>query len=87
MADAITITETTTEAQTAPAPGISAADIADAAANPSSFSVDGLSQSNRSLSELIAADKYLRKRALAGRRRHPLAGMVSHLIPPGTCDR
>jgi len=62
-------------------------DIADAAANPSSFSVDGLSQTNRSLSEMIEADKYLRKRARAGRRRHPLSGMVSHLIPPGTCDR
>lgn len=77
-----------TQTQEAPsAPGISDRDFADAAANPSSFSVDGLSQSNRSISELIAADKYMRKRAMAGRRRHPLAGMVSHLIPPGTCDR
>lgn len=68
-------------------PGVSDSDFAEAVANPSSFSVDGLSQSNRSLSELIMADKYLRKRALVRRGRHPLAGMVSHLIPPGTCDR
>ena len=76
-----------TDMANAPAAGVSDADFAEAAANPSSFSVDGLSQTNRSLSELIAADKYLRKRARAGRRRHPLAGMVSHLVPPGTCDR
>ncbi len=68
-------------------PGVSDSDFAEAVANPSSFSVDGLSQSNRSINELIAADKYLRKRALVGRRRHPLAGLVSHAIPPGTCDR
>lgn len=79
--------QTSTEAtQATPLPGITAADIAEAAANPSSFSVEGLSQSNRSLSELIAADKYLRKRSLVGRRRHPLAGLISHAIPPGTCD-
>ena len=67
--------------------GVSDADFAEAAATPSSFSVDGLSQTNRSISELIAADKYLRQRARAGRRRHPLSGMVTHLVPPGTCDR
>ena len=69
--------------------GISEAALADAAANPQSFSVDGLSQTNRSLSELIAADKYLRKRALLSKRRcgSPLSGMVSHMVPPGTCDR
>lgn len=87
MADEDTISETTTEAPAAPAPGISAADIADAAANPSSFSVEGLTQSNRPLSELIAADKYLRNLKRSRCRRHPLAGMVSHIIPPGTCDR
>ena len=68
-------------------PGVSDSDFAEAVANPSSFSVDGLNQSNRSLSELIEADKYLRKRALVRRRRHPLAGLISHAIPPGTCDR
>ena len=68
-------------------PGVSDSDFAEAVANPSSFSVDGLNQSNRSLHELIEADKYLRKRALVGRRRHPLAGLISHAIPPGTCDR
>ena len=67
-------------------PGVSDADFAEAVATPSSFSVDGLNQSNRSLSELIAADKYLRKRALMGRRRSPLAGLGTHAIPPGTCD-
>lgn len=69
------------------APGVSDKDFADAVANPSSFSVDGLSQTNRPLSDLIAADKYLRSRARAKRRRHPLSGMVTHLVPPGTCDR
>lgn len=67
--------------------GVGDAAISEAAANPSSFSVDGLSQTNRSLSELIAADQYLRKRARAARRRHPLSGLVSHIVPPGTCDR
>lgn len=67
--------------------GVSDSEFAEAVANPSSFSVDGLSQTNRPLSELIEADKYVRGRAYAKRRRHPLSGMVSHLIPPGTCDR
>lgn len=75
------------QTDTTPANGVSDTEFAEAIETPSSFSVDGLSQTNRSISELIAADKYLRKRARAGRRRHPLAGMVSHLIPPGTCDR
>ena len=70
-----------------PTPGVSDSDFAEAVANPSSFTVDGLSQTNRSLSELIEADKYLRSRARAKRRRHPLSGMVTHLVPPGTCDR
>ena len=87
MADTITTIKTAAEAHAAPVSGIAPAEIADAAANPQSFSVEGLSQTNRSISDLIAADKYLRKRAMAGRRRHPLSGMVSHLIPPGTCDR
>ena len=64
--------------------GVSDADFQEAAANPHSFSVDGLSQTNRSLSELIEADKYLRMRKR--KRRHPLAGMVTHLVPPGPCD-
>lgn len=68
--------------------GISDAEFAEAAGSPASFSVEGLSQSNRSLKELIEADKYLRKRAMLSRRgRSPLAGLVSHLITPGTCDR
>ena len=71
-----------------PMDGVSDSDFAEAVANPSSFSVEGLSQTNRSLSELIAADRYLRKRAMVGRRRHPLAGIgIAHAIPPGTCDR
>jgi len=62
------------------------ADLAEDMANPASFSVEGLSQTNRSISERIAGIEALRK---YGRRmrRHPLSGMVSHLIPPGTCDR
>lgn len=67
---------------------ISEAEIAEAVQNPASFSVDGLQQSNRSLSELIAADKYLRMRNRAARRRHPLSGIgIAHAIPPGPCDR
>jgi len=66
--------------------GVTDADFAEAISNPNSFSVDGLSQTNRPLSELIAADKYLRKRNLA-RRRNPLGGLVTHMVPPGTCDR
>lgn len=76
-----------TDTRTHAEQGVGDAALAEAAANPSSFSVDGLSQTNRSLSELIAADQYLRKRARAARRRHPLSGLVSHLVPPGTCDR
>ena len=79
--------ENHTDAARPQTPGVSDSDFAEAVANPSSFTVDGLSQTNRSISDLIAADKYLRKRARAGRRRHPLSGMVSHLVPPGTCDR
>ena len=67
--------------------GLTEADIAEAAANPASFSVEGLSQSNRSVSELIAADKYLRGRRLMSGRLHPLCGLIAHAIPPGTCDR
>ncbi len=85
MADNTTSSETM--ATTSPIPGIAPEDIADAAANPHSFSVEGLSQTNRSISDLIAADKYLRNLKRSRCRRHPLAGMVSHLIPPGTCDR
>lgn len=74
--------------ESAAGPGVSETQLAEAAASPASFSVDGLSQSSRSVSELIEADKYLRKRArAAGRRRHPLAGLVSHLVQPGPCDR
>lgn len=67
--------------------GVTDEDFAEAISNPNSFSIDGLSQTNRSLSELIAADKYLRTRSLVSRKRHPLGGLVSHLVPPGTCDR
>lgn len=87
MADSSTSSETTATATTAPVPGITPADIADAAANPQSFSVEGLSQTNRSIPDLIAADKYLRNLKRSRCHRHPLAGMVSHIIPPGTCDR
>ncbi len=66
----------------------SEAEIAEAVQNPASFSVDGLSQTNRSISELIVADKYLRMRNRAARRRHPLSGIgIAHAIPPGPCDR
>lgn len=87
MASDITSSTVVAETPSAPVPGITPADIADAAANPHSFSVEGLSQTNRSISDLITADKYLRTLKRSRCRRHPLAGMVTHLIPPGTCDR
>ena len=55
--------------------------------SPQSFSIEGLSQSNRSASDLIALMEYRRKTARPSRRRHPLCGMVSVVIPPGVCDR
>lgn len=61
---------------------IDPAKIADAAENPQAFSVDGLSQTNRSVSDLIAADKYLRKRKLAQRGCRGLGGLISHAVPP-----
>ena len=65
------------------------ADIAEAAVNPASFSVEGLSQSNRSVSELIAADKYLRGRRLMSRGRgcSPFSALISHAIAPGPSGR
>ena len=69
--------------------GLTEADIAEAAANPASFSVEGLSQSNRSISEMIEADKYLRGRRLMSGARgvSPLAGLISHAIVPGPTGR
>ena len=69
--------------------GLTEADIAEAAANPASFSVEGLSQSNRSVSELIAADKYLRGRRLMSRGGgcSPFAAIVHHAICPGPSGR
>ncbi len=84
MADESTTTTTTTTTTATGAAGVSDADFAEAAGNPQSFSVEGLSQTNRSLTELIAADKYLRGRARMAQkpRRHPLCGLVSHIITP-----
>ena len=70
--------------------GIGVGAFAKALSEPQSFSVEGVSQTNRSVGDLIALDKHLRK--YYGRKgryagRCPLAGMVSHMIPPGTCDR
>lgn len=75
------------EESTTETAGLTDSELAEAAKSPGSFSVDGLSQTNRSASDLIAFDKYLRKRARSASRRHPLAGLVTHLVPPGTCDR
>lgn len=71
------------------AQGVSDAELAEAMMSPSSFSVEGLSQSNRSVSELIAADKYLRGRRLMSGARggSPLAGLISHAIVPGPTGR
>ena len=82
-----TTDQNSTDTSTNAVQGVGDAALAEAAASPASFSVDGLSQTNRSISELIAPDQCLRRRARAGRRRHPLSGLVSHLVPPGTCDR
>ena len=75
--------------QNTSAQGVSDAELAEAMMSPSSFSVEGLSQSNRSVSELIAADKYLRGRRLMSGARggSPLAGLISHAIAPGPTGR
>jgi len=74
--------ETTTSSAATP-PGVTDSDFAEAVSSPNSFSVEGLSQTNRPLSELIAADKYLRKRNRAACRRHPLAGLgIAYVVPP-----
>ena len=75
--------------QNTSAQGVSDAELAEAMMSPSSFSVEGLSQSNRSVSELIAADKYLRgRRIMSGARGgSPLAGLISHAIAPGPTGR
>lgn len=76
--------DNTSETGATKATGVSDSDFAEAVANPSSFSVEGLSQTNRSLSELIAADKYLRARNRAACRRNPLAGIgIAQVVPPG----
>lgn len=62
--------------------GFGVSDIAEAAQNPSSFSVEGLQQSNRSIGELIKAHKFLSSLDNRRRRRHPLDGMVTHILPP-----
>ena len=56
--------------------------IAEAMASPSSFTLDGISQSNRSISELIVGDKYRAKRSLM-RRAHPFSGLCSRMSAPG----
>lgn len=75
--------------QNTSAQGVSDAELAEAMMSPSSFSVEGLSQSNRSVSELIAADKYLRgRRIMSGASGgSPLAGLISHAIAPGPTGR
>jgi len=83
-----TTTETSSETTAnAAALGPSPADIAEAMANPQSFSVEGLSQTNRSFSDMREGWRLLNEMKRSRCRCHPLAGMVSHLIPPGTCDR
>ena len=73
--------------QNTSAQGVSDAELAEAMMSPSSFSVEGLSQSNRSVSELIAADKYLRGRRIMSGGRSPFAGLISHAIAPGPSGR
>lgn len=87
MADNSTSETNAAEVNSTPVHGISPADIAEAASKPRSFTLDGISQSNHSVSELIAADKYLRTLRRSRRGGNPFAGMISHAIPPGTCDR
>lgn len=88
MADNSTSSEAiAAEVNPTPVPGISPADIAEAMANPQSFSVEGLSQTNRSFSDLHEGLRLLNIMKCSRRRRPPLAGMISHAIPPGTCDR
>lgn len=68
-----TTDQNSTDSSTHAVQGVGDAALA-AAASPASFSVDGLSQSNRSISELIVADQYLRSRVRATRRLKKGAG-------------
>ncbi len=59
--------------------------IASDAATPASFSEEGRTDSKRSLTELIAADKYLKQTQAAS---NPTFGIrFSKIVPPGPiCD-
>jgi hypothetical protein len=53
-----------------------------AAGQPSSASVDGQSASNRSISELIAWDKYASQKEAMSRKGRGMR--ITRLVPPGT---
>lgn len=55
--------------------------IEDLATSPQSITVDGQTTSERSISELIEADKYLKEAAAA--KRAKLGIRFARLIPPG----
>jgi len=53
------------------------------ALKPQSSSVDGTSVTRRSLSEQIAADKYLADKAASADMAATVRGMFSKIVPPG----
>ena len=63
--------------------GLSDETLIEAATSAASVSVGEISQTNRSLSDIIALDKYIRQRRLDSRSmRSRLSGMITHMIPP-----
>lgn len=55
--------------------------IRDAVTQSASSSVDGISETNRSISELIEADRYLSSKAAVRKKQRGL--MISKIVPPG----
>lgn len=53
------------------------------ALKPQSSSVDGTSVTRRSLSEQIAADKYLADKSASADMAATVRGMFSKIVPPG----
>jgi hypothetical protein len=55
--------------------------IRDAVTQSASSSVDGISETNRSISELIEADRYLSSKSAVRKKQRGL--MISKIVPPG----
>lgn len=59
-------------------------DIKQAAQGPQSTSVDGLSVTDKSVAEKIAADQYLNGRAVMAKKTRGIR--YSKMVPPGACS-